>query len=90
MLCTALEQEGISLFIKNKEFLLPTVTSAVLPGERTSEGLQTYLKEEYGILVAGGVGPLRKKVFRIGHMAYSAQEHLIKRVIAGIKAFMKI
>ncbi len=90
MLCTALEQEGISLFVKNKKFLLPTVTSAVLPGKRTSEGLQTYLKEEYGILVAGGVGPLRKKVFRIGHMAYSAQEHLIKRVIAGIKAFMKI
>ena len=88
MLCAALKKAGVSLFIKEKRSLLPTVTSAVLPGEMTSEDLQKYLKEEYGILIAGGVGPLRKRVFRVGHMAYSAQEYLIKRVISGINSFM--
>jgi len=88
MLCTSLEEFGISLFIKDKEYRLPTVTSAILPGKMTSEGLQMYMREEYGILIAGGVGPLRKKVFRVGHMAYSANEYLIKRVIVGIKNFM--
>jgi alanine-glyoxylate transaminase / serine-glyoxylate transaminase / serine-pyruvate transaminase len=88
ILCTSLEESGISLLVKNKECLLPTVTSAVLPGAMTSEDLQKYMKEEYGILIAGGVGPLRKRVFRVGHMAYSAQEHLVKRVISGIRSFL--
>ena len=74
--------------VKEKECLLPTVTSAVLPGAMTSEDLQKYMKEEYGILIAGGVGPLRKRVFRVVHMAYSAQEYLVKRVISGIRSFL--
>jgi len=90
LLCTSLEEIRIPLFIKNKGYLLPTVTSAVLPGEMTSEGLQKYMKEEYGILIAGGVGPLRKRIFRVGHMAYSAQEYLVKRVISGIESFIKL
>ena len=83
-----MEEEGISLFIKYKKDQLPTVTSAVLPGTMTSEHLQKFMKEEYGILIAGGVGPLRKQIFRVGHMAYSAQEYLVKRVISGIKDFL--
>jgi alanine-glyoxylate transaminase / serine-glyoxylate transaminase / serine-pyruvate transaminase len=89
MLYNYLEYAGISLLVKNKECLLPTVTSAVLPDTKTSEDLQKYLKEEYGIIIAGGVGPLRKRVFRVGHMAYSADENLINRVISGIESFMK-
>lgn len=79
---------GISPFIKEKKYNLPTVTAAILPGKLTSENLQNYLRENYGILIAGGVGPLRKRVFRIGHMAYSAQDYLINRVLSGIKDFM--
>jgi len=85
---TALENMGISPFIREKQCVLPTVTSAVLPGKLTSEDLQKYLREKYGILISGGVGPLRKRVFRIGHMAYSAQEPLINRVLSGIENFI--
>ena len=85
---TGLENLGIPLFIKEKEYYLSTVTSAVLPGNLTSENLQNYLRENYGILIAGGVGPLRKRVFRIGHMAYSAQDYLINRVLSGIENFI--
>ena len=88
LLCQALESMGISLFIQQKECLLPTVTSALLPDQLTSESLQKYLREEYAILIAGGVGPLRKRVFRVGHMAYSAQPYLIKRVVNGIQSFL--
>ena len=79
---------GISPFIKDKELYLPTVTSAILPETLTSEELQNYLRKNYEILIAGGVGPLRKKVFRVGHMAYSAQESLINRVLSGIESYI--
>ena len=89
MLSASLEEMGVSLFIQDRDNRLPTVTSAILPGGMTSEDLQKYLREEFGILIAGGVGPLRKRIFRVGHMAYSAQEHLIKRVVEGIRSFMQ-
>jgi alanine-glyoxylate transaminase / serine-glyoxylate transaminase / serine-pyruvate transaminase len=89
ILCSYLENAGISLLVKDKKYIIPTVTSAVLPSTKTSEDLQKYLKEEYGIIITGGVGPLRKQVFRVGHMAYSANEYLIKRVISGIDCFMR-
>ena len=88
LICSKLKNMGISTFIKAKKHLLPTVTSAVLPGDYESESLQKYLREEYGILIALGVGTLRTKVFRIGHMAYSAQEHIVNRVILGISGFL--
>jgi len=88
LLHEGLAKLGISPFVKDKALFLPTVTSAILPGELTSEALQDYLRENFGILIAGGVGPLRKKVFRIGHMAYSAQERLVKRTLSGIEKFI--
>jgi len=88
MLHKGLAKLGISPFVKDKKLYLPTVTSAILPGTLTSEELQNYLRKNYGILIAGGVGHLRKKVFRVGHMGYSAQEPLINRVLSGIENFI--
>jgi len=84
----ALQALGIPLFIKAKEHRSHTVTAALLPEGLQSEDLQRFLREKYGILIAGGVGPLRKRVFRIGHMGYSAQSWLVNRVIAGIARFL--
>jgi len=83
-----LKSMDISPFIKEKSYCLPTVTAAVLPRNLDSEELQRYMKEKYGILIAGGVGPLRKQIFRVGHMAYSAQEYLVNRVLSGIRNFI--
>jgi len=88
ILQNGLAKLGISPFIKDKDLYLPTVTSAILPGTLSSEELQNYMRMNYGILIAGGVGPLRKKVFRVGHMAYSAQEPLINRVLSGVESFI--
>ncbi|MBD3306695.1 aminotransferase class V-fold PLP-dependent enzyme [candidate division KSB3 bacterium] len=83
-----LEALGISLFIEDKSYRLPTVTAGVLPEGFSSEGLQKFLREHYGIMVAGGVGPLRKSVFRIGHMGYSAQPWLVNRVVSAIRDYL--
>lgn len=85
-----LEQAGISSLISDPAFRLPTVTAATLPEGLSSRQLQRYLKEEHGILVAGGVGKLQDKIFRIGQMGYSAQPWLVKRVVDGVRDFMSV
>ena len=84
----SLEDMSISLFIKEKKYLLPTATAGVLPETKTSKELQDFLKDKYNILIAGGVGPTKKHFFRVGHMAYSANEYLLNRVILAIKEFI--
>jgi aspartate aminotransferase-like enzyme len=78
----------VKLFIAQKEHRLPTVTAGILPKGLLSEKLLEHMKTNYGILIAGGVGPLRKSIFRVGHMGYSAQSWLVKRVAAGIAEFL--
>ncbi len=84
-----LEQLGIRLFIARRESRLATVTAGVLPAGRESRDLQEHLRENFGIFVAGGVGPLRKRIFRVGHMGYSARMTLVNRVVAGIRDFLE-
>jgi alanine-glyoxylate transaminase/serine-glyoxylate transaminase/serine-pyruvate transaminase len=85
----ALQALGVPLFVGAREHRSHTVTAALLPEGLQSEDLQRFLREEYGILIAGGVGPLRKRIFRIGHLGYSAQSWLVNRVAAGVGRFLQ-
>lgn len=80
---------GIPLLIGSEEHRLATATAATLPSGLSSPELLRYLKERHGILIAGGVGPLRERIFRIGHMGYSAQHWLVNRVVAGLQEFLQ-
>ena len=85
-----LEQVGIFSFVTDPALRLPTVTAATLPEGLSSQELQRYLKEEHGILVAGGVGKLQRQIFRIGQMGYSARTELVERVVEAVKDFMRV
>ncbi len=84
-----LRSMGIPLLVEDEADRLATVTAAALPEGYVSEDLQKFLRDNHSILIAGGVGPLRKRIFRIGHMGYSAQDWLINRVVAGIKDYLE-
>jgi alanine-glyoxylate transaminase/serine-glyoxylate transaminase/serine-pyruvate transaminase len=90
----ALQQQllalGIPLLIAREEDRLATVTAATLPAGSSSADLQRRLREAHGILIAGGVGPLRERIFRIGHMGYSCQHWLVNRVVAAIQDFLSL
>ncbi len=84
-----LGQLGIGLFIGDRHRRLATVTAGVLPSGLESKELQRHLRERFGIVIAGGVGPLKDRIFRVGHMGYSAQMGLVNGVIAGIRDFVE-
>ena len=79
---------GIPLLIDREENRLATTTAATLPAGFSSADLLRYLRENHGILIAGGVGPLRERIFRIGHMGYSCQHWLVNRVAAAIQDYL--
>lgn len=58
---------GLRLFSKAPS---NAVTAVVGPEKIDVEKMRTILREEHGLLVAGGQGKMSGKIFRIGHMGY--------------------
>ncbi|MDZ7261386.1 MAG: alanine--glyoxylate aminotransferase family protein [candidate division KSB1 bacterium] len=58
---------GLELFAKSPSNAL---TAVRLPQGLDGKVLLSRLKEDFGITIAGGQGPLKGKIFRIGHVGY--------------------
>ncbi|GAK60879.1 aminotransferase class V [Candidatus Vecturithrix granuli] len=59
------------------------VTSARDPRNKVAE-LLAYLREEQGIALAGSLGELKGKVFRVGHMGTGATTEMINMVLTAL------
>lgn len=65
----AFQAHDIDLLVKNKQDASPTVT-AIQPEGISIQNLRHYLKNTFGLIVAGAPGSLKNTCFRIGHMGY--------------------
>ena len=69
------------------ELMSPVLTAAYGPeGVPTSE-IVTFMVEKHQIKIAGGLGELKNKVIRIGHMAPTVSEMDIDRVLDALSKF---
>lgn len=59
-----------------------TVTAVWLPEGVEAKALLTKLRTEHGVVLSGGPGPLRGKIFRFGHLGWVPDE----AVLAGLRA----
>ena len=76
---------GFELFVKNPVDRLPTVTSVVLPPDFDDTRVRGQLLEEFGIEVAGGIGSLKGKIWRVGLMGYVSQEKNVLLFLAALE-----
>jgi alanine-glyoxylate transaminase/serine-glyoxylate transaminase/serine-pyruvate transaminase len=84
-LIAGLEALGIQLFVPNPNDRLPTVTSVYVPqGVEDGRGRRQLL-DEFGIEIAGGIGPLKGKIWRIGLMGYVSQAKHILFFLAALE-----
>lgn len=63
----AVEAMGLELF-PDPALASPTVTAVRYPEGVSDKAVRERLKQELGVVVAGAQGPIKGKVFRIGHM----------------------
>ena len=72
------QEMGLSLYPTSETACSPTVTALRVPESLAWEELDRRLRE-HGMVVAGSLGPLAGKVFRIGHMGSQANRALVNR-----------
>lgn len=71
-----LEKHGFSFFVA-KEHRLATLTTAILPQGKPEGPLRQQLLVDYDIEVAGGLGELGGKAWRIGLMGHSCRQESV-------------
>ncbi len=84
-LIAGLEALGLELFVKNAADRLPTVTSVHIPAGLDDLRVRRQLLNEFGIEIAGGIGSLKHKIWRVGLMGYVSQAKHILFFLAALE-----
>jgi len=72
-LVAGLEAMGLELFVANPAERMITVTGINVPAGVDDVRLRRQLLDEFNIEIAGGFGPLKGKLWRVGLMGYTSQ-----------------
>jgi len=83
-----LRRLGFPLFVQ-EPLAAPIITVVGPYPGRTPEEFAAFLKSEHGILISGGIGPLRGKINRVGHMGRAKSEEYITAFLAGTEDFLQ-
>jgi alanine-glyoxylate transaminase / serine-glyoxylate transaminase / serine-pyruvate transaminase len=85
-LIAGVEAMGLALFVANPADRLATVTAINIPAGIEDAKVRLQLLNEFNIEIAGGLGPIKGKIWRVGLMGYSCQE---TNVLLFLAAFEK-
>src|SRR6516164_2943072 len=84
-LIAGLEAMGLELLVKDPKERLVTVTPVMIPAGVDDVRYRNQLLEEFNIEIAGGIGPLKGKIWRLGLMGYCAQRANVLLLLAAME-----
>jgi alanine-glyoxylate transaminase/serine-glyoxylate transaminase/serine-pyruvate transaminase len=84
-LIAGIEAMGLDLLVKNPADRLPTVTAVMIPGGVDDAKVRNQLLDEFNIEIAGGFGPVKGKIWRVGLMGYCSQKPFVLLFLAALE-----
>jgi alanine-glyoxylate transaminase/serine-glyoxylate transaminase/serine-pyruvate transaminase len=87
-LIAGVEAMGLALLVKNPKDRLVTVTPVMIPAAIDDAKFRNQLLDEFNIEIAGGIGPLKGKIWRLGLMGYCAQKANVLLLLSALEQVM--
>jgi alanine-glyoxylate transaminase/serine-glyoxylate transaminase/serine-pyruvate transaminase len=84
-LVAGLEAMGLEMLVKSPKDRLPTVTAVMIPQGVADEKVRNQLLDEFNIEIAGGLGPLKAKIWRVGLMGHCSQKPYVLLFLAALE-----
>ena len=88
MLWSGLAELGLTCHV-DKELRLPTLTTVRIPDGVDGKAISKQLLTEYNIEIAGGLGELGGKVWRIGLMGYNSRPENVLLLLDALEKVLK-
>lgn len=86
LLRKGLREAGMEPFTRDAD-LNPVLTAAYTPQGIDSGEIVQYLLDEHHIQISGGLGELKSKIFRVGHMSPVLEHTDIENLVSALKDF---
>jgi len=87
-LIAGLEAIGCSLFGQNPADRLTTVTAVNIPNGIDGAKVRSRLLNDFNIEIAGGLGELKTKIWRVGLMGYSSQRGNVLLLLGALERIL--
>ena len=87
-LIAGVEAMELDLLVENPKDRLVTVTPVMIPAGVDDAKFRNQLLNEFNIEIAGGIGPLKGKIWRLGLMGYCAQKANVLLLLAAMEKVM--
>lgn len=84
-LVAGIEGMGLELFVADPADRLVTVTGVKIPAGVDDRKVRQQLLDEFNIEIAGGFGPVKGKIWRVGLMGYSSQNTNVLLFLAALE-----
>jgi len=84
-LIAGIEAMGLELLVKTPAERLPTVTAVMIPDGIDDAKVRNELLDEFNIEIAGGLGPLKNKIWRVGLMGHCSQKPYVLLFLAAME-----
>jgi alanine-glyoxylate transaminase/serine-glyoxylate transaminase/serine-pyruvate transaminase len=84
-LIAGIEAMGLGLLVKKPAERLPTVTAVMIPDGIDDAKVRNQLLDEFNIEIAGGLGPLKNKIWRVGLMGHCSQKPYVLLFLAAME-----
>jgi alanine-glyoxylate transaminase / serine-glyoxylate transaminase / serine-pyruvate transaminase len=84
-LIAGVEAMGLKLLVENPKDRLVTVTAVMIPAGVDDVKFRNQLLDEFNIEIAGGIGALKGKIWRLGLMGYCSQKQFVLQLLAGME-----
>jgi len=80
------KSKGLQLLAADEKFASNTVTAVKAPADMEVSKFTGTLRDEYKVVIAGGQGGMKGKVFRIGHLGFVTEKDMDEVLAAMDKA----
>ena len=84
-LIAGVEAMGLKLLVENPKDRLVTVTAVLIPAGVDDVKFRNQLLDEFNIEIAGGIGALKGKIWRLGLMGYCSQKQFLLQLLAAME-----
>jgi alanine-glyoxylate transaminase/serine-glyoxylate transaminase/serine-pyruvate transaminase len=79
---------GFEIFIGGPH-VSPVLTAAKGRPDMSIAKMARFLRDEFGIMIGGGIGELAGKIFRVGHMGKALSSEYIEAFLSGVRDFLQ-
>jgi len=84
-LIAGVEAMGLKLLVENPKERLTTVTAVMVPEGVDDVKFRNQLLDEFNIEIAGGIGALKGRIWRLGLMGYCSQKPFVLQLLAAME-----